>query len=421
MSLERELTLAGDWLPGYLDGIAGASRCRAAPKRCHLRGVETNDRAGTVTIRLTEPDPDFLHKLTLSFAYVLQGGGPRVVGPHSAPVGTGPYRTVRTTRRRFAALVRNERFVATDGRPAGFVDAVDVRFNTSSGQTARLDAALEGRADIASMPRLTQQRDRDRASRYPWRIVRSPIPHTELFFLNTSVPPFDDVRVRRALNFAIDRKRLVRTVGGPAVAEIACQLLPPGMPGREPRCPWTLDPRPGGGWRAPDLARARRLVAHSATRGMRVTVHVPPGLGSGPEIAAALRRLGYRAGVREYKEWDDYGQYVNDHVHKVQAGWSGWVADYLAPAGFLSELVTCAARPPAGSNHSQYCDARLDRDIALAAAGHQSWKPALDRIENQALTLPLWHGRTTAVTSERVGNVQSHTLNGLMLEGAWVQ
>ena len=119
-------------------------------------------------------------------------------------------------------------------------------------------------------------------------------------FLNVQQPPFDDVNVRRAINFAVDRAELVELYGGPQAAAATCQIVPTAFPGYSPYCPYTADPSRGGGWTAPDLERARRLVAASGRAGARVTVDVPHGerrrLGY---FVSLLRDLGFRARTRE--------------------------------------------------------------------------------------------------------------------------
>jgi ABC-type transport system substrate-binding protein len=57
------------------------------------------------------------------------------------------------------------------------------------------------------------------------RLRSNPQTATDFFFLNTRVPPFDDLRVRRAVNFAIDPDRIVKAYGGPRGARPICQLL----------------------------------------------------------------------------------------------------------------------------------------------------------------------------------------------------
>jgi peptide/nickel transport system substrate-binding protein len=92
--------------------------------------------------------------------------------------------------------------------------------------------------------------------RFPrqWHSLLSP--DTEWLQLNTNIPPFNDIRVRKALNFAIDRAAIVRMYGGRLTATPTCQLLPPSLPGYKPYCPYTRKPSADRRWRAPDLARA---------------------------------------------------------------------------------------------------------------------------------------------------------------------
>src|SRR5215472_6910073 len=89
-----------------------------------------------------------------------------------------------------------------------------------------------------------------------------------VLWLNTRVAPFTHIRVRRAVNYAVDRAEVARLVG--LDSRPTCQLLPPYVPGYERYCPYTLDPSADGAWRAPDLAKARGLIADSGTRGARI-------------------------------------------------------------------------------------------------------------------------------------------------------
>src|SRR5215212_8605903 len=122
-----------------------------------------------------------------------------------------------------------------------------------------------------------------------------------LVFLNVRTPPFDDVRVRRALNYAVDRGRFAEFMGTSQTHKPTCQMLPPGFQGYTPSCPFTVDPNPAGTWTGPDLARARRLVAASGTRGMKVEFwDARPFEQVGRFFRAVLRAIGYRATVRTF-------------------------------------------------------------------------------------------------------------------------
>ena len=115
--------------PPLYAGIVGARRCAA---RCDLSaGIETDEHARTITVHLTRPDADFLHKLTYQFAYVVPASTPaRRLGDRPPP-GTGPYRVAAWNSRSGGVLVRNPSFRSWSpvSRPAGFAEriAVDVR------------------------------------------------------------------------------------------------------------------------------------------------------------------------------------------------------------------------------------------------------------------------------------------------------
>ena len=77
--------------------------------------------------------------------------------------------------------------------------------------------------------------------------------------------PFTDLRVRQAINYAVDRARIAALLGEDS--QPACQILPVGLPGYRRYCPYTIDPNPAGVWHGPNLAKAERLIAASHTRG----------------------------------------------------------------------------------------------------------------------------------------------------------
>jgi ABC-type transport system substrate-binding protein len=433
-SLERLVTI------GFSDpyqGIIGAAKCRAGQgERCDLsEGIEVDDGARTITIRLTESDPEFLYKLAAPLASVVPAGTPlRTV--HAQPIpGTGPYRVASFDSDREIRLVRNESFRvwSPDARPDGYPD--EIRLHLTSDIEASLRAVENETADWITLvlPALSPERQRGLLTRYADRLHSDPAPFTLWWFLNTQVPPFDDLRVRRALNYATDRKAVPERTGG--FAETTCQILPPSFPGYRPYCPYTLDPNRAGTWTAPDLAKARALVAESGTAGMRVEVagfREPVALEISRYAVSLLRQLGYRSTLRLFPGEGEYFAYIADSRNKAQIGPAGWLADTLAASNFLQTLFTCASFVPKSAtnvNVFQYCDQGLDAKMREAAALQASnpvraselWAEVDHALVDQAVLVPWGTPRDRVLLSGRVGNYQNHPLWGTLLDQLWVQ
>ena len=128
------------------------------------------------------------------------------------------------------------------------------------------------------------------------QLYRAPALATVAIWLNTRRAPFDDLRVRRALEYATDRNHMIDLAGGPGLARAACQILPPNTEGYRRYCPFTTHPDATGAYHGPDLGEARRLVAASGTKGESISVwfyDIPIGVRNGKYIvsSAAQPRL----------------------------------------------------------------------------------------------------------------------------------
>src|SRR5206468_10987754 len=154
-------------------------------------------------------------------------------------------------------------------KPDGYPD--EMVWTIGPAVSQQIDMVLAGSADAMAGPpdRPDPERVDQLLAQYPAQ-VHSSVTGTLYLQMNTKTPPFDDVRVRRAVDFALDRNRMLQLLGGPAEAQITCQVLPPNTPGYQPYCPYTINPNPGGTWSGPDLATARDLVTASGAAGAKV-------------------------------------------------------------------------------------------------------------------------------------------------------
>jgi peptide/nickel transport system substrate-binding protein len=412
-------------------GIVGGAACLEDPEGCDLSGgIETSDEARTVTIHLTAPDPNFLNKLALPFASFVPAGSRIAVGDDQPPPGTGPYRIDTAEEGEALRLVRNRYFRvwANDARRDGYPD--EILINTGETDNKQVAAVLDGQADWARVP---SQRVRALATTHPGQVRSDPSLTTYFMFLNVHARPFDDPRVRRALNLATDRARLVDLVGGPLAAQPTCQMVAPNIFGYRPHCPYTVNPDPAGTWIAPDMARASQLVEASGTGGTKVVVRTFPGQKAiGRYFASLLRRLGYNSSLRVLED-EEYFATVSDSSIGAQIGPTVWFADIPVASTFVEQLFSCASFVPASpftnQNYSGLCEPRVDAAIAAAReaqgrdplAGGELWAAADSAVTETAAAVPFANLRSVALVSERVGNYQYHPLWGTLLDQLWVR
>jgi YVTN family beta-propeller protein len=422
--IERALLQSGSEFPKlvpYLAAIEGAGGClKKQATECDLtRGITTSPGSSTVTFHLSKPDPDFLLKLALP---------PYDAVPASTPLdarlplpATGPYKIVGWRRKGVVVLVRNPRFRvwSTEAQPPGYPDKIVERYRYTGAEAIR--AVERGRADITANgldqtwpPALAASL----RTRYSSQLYPAPQLSTLGLWLNTRLAPFNDVRVRRAFNLAVDRNRLAQINDG----AVACQFIPPNLSGYSFYCPYD----------GPDLTKARRLVSESGTKGQSITIwiyDIPAGHRNAEYLVAVLRSMGYKARVA-YVPHDGRLTWRPGR----QAGVQGWGAgDYPSTNNvFLSFL--CSSKASYG-NYPGLCDRQLDAQVARAqslettnpAAAAGAWRTADRMLTADAPWLPMKVFVSTDFVARRVGNYRycwlsgGSGMTGACLDQLWVR
>ncbi len=405
--------------------LVGVDACRKRPRSCDLsRGIQTDNATGTIVFHLLRPEAEFLSYL--AFLVPIPEGTPdRELGTRPVP-STGPYKIESYVPGRALTLVRNPYFRVRSraARPDGFPDEIEFRLAGPVGVTA----VERGRTDVAfasDQPKAIRMLE-DFKLRHASQVHVQAVQATVGIFLNTTKPPFDDVRVRRAVNYSVDRAAISASSGGREFAQVTCQPRPPGTVGFRRYCPYTAATSQTGEWKAPDLTRARRLVGASGTRGMRVTVWTYPGFWEPAAKGAvrALEELGYRASIGRAENLDAYIAKVTDvKTRGVQAGIFGW---WNVPRAASSLLASFRCSPPDGSF---LCDRRLDAQIARAQrvgaidpdAAVALWMGIERKIVDLAPWVPLFTPSGASFTSKRVGNYQDNPELGILFDQLWVR
>ena len=429
--LERQFSFGA--VPGYYEGIVGGSACLKHPKRCDLSaGIISDDATGTVTFHLAQADPDFLYKLALTFAAPAPPGTPdHAIERAPFLPGTGPYMISRVRPNKSVVVVRNPYFRQWSyaAQPAAYLSVI--RYEQVGSQNAPESAVMADRADLAL---LLSGNDRSLAVRYPARVYFGLAMGTKLAVLNTRPPPFTNIKARQAVNYAIDRDRIIQldqVAAGQATA--TCQMLPPDFPGHQSYCPYTTGARDGG-WHGPDMEKARRLVRESGTRNMSVTVLYNegdvPGKAPGSYLVRLLDELGYRASLHSVSDYQFNTDVTNPRT-KVQVGiGNGWGPDFPAPSSYFGPLLSCwSADKPGTINWAGFCDPHVDAlarqaeaaQLTDPAAARRLWAQADRIVTDQAPYVPLHTIGEAGFVSSRVGNYQQSPVYGPLLDQMWVR
>ena len=402
-SFRRIFRVVGPTAGSFYGGIVGAADCLAAPAACALPGVVADDAAGTLTIRLAKCDPDFLMKLALPHASILPSSAPDHDAGTVPLLGTGPYRFARYDPANGLRLERNPFFQAwnPEAQPAAIPDAVEYRFGLED--EAEVTQVENGQADwMFENPPL--DRLGELGADYAGQVHINPAMALWFMPMNIHEPPFDDSRVRRAVNMAVDRDAVVKLFGGPRLAAPSCQILPPGIAGYAPYCPFRHD-----------MAAAQALVRESGTAGTRVTLVIDTSAvqrAIGTYLLDVLQRLGFDARLRVLSGNLQF-TYIQNTDNHVQISLTPWYSDYPGATDFLPLLFGCASYHPGSDssiNFSGVCDPALDaRMQAVADSGNPSGWAAIDReITDRADFAVLFTPRYLDLTSRRVQGFVYH-------------
>ena len=419
--LLKALTVGGN--PEYYAGVIGGRNCIDHPASCDLSaGLITDNVTRSVTFNLVAPDPAFMDKLAW-LVYPVPPGTPATVSKVPVP-GTGPYMISAYQQGKRFTLSPNTFFWQWSfaAQPAGYPDVI--RFAKVTDGKAAANEVIQGRADVVRVfPASASVRD-DLAKRYPSQLKPQGRAQTVFEHLNTRMAPFNDVRARQALNYAVDRNRLVEIEGAIGRFDLTCQVLPPNFPSYRWYCPYTSGPA-NDGYHGPDLARANELVTLSGTRGMAVTVR---GLASGAGhalnlyFATVLRDLGYRVSLQELPDdFDFLGPFGQAQITSAP----GWSADFPDASQFYDNEFSCRS----GVGGTGYCNPKIERVAAEAhAAGltdpggaARLWTEVDRMVTDDAPVVSLGNNTGVWFVSERVGDYQSNALVGPLLSQIWVK
>jgi peptide/nickel transport system substrate-binding protein len=339
----------------YTD-IVGAEAF-AKTKQGGISGIEADDQSGKIVIHLTEASGVFEYLLGLTFAALVPANTPAEDETAQPPPATGPYVITDVRPGRSWEYARNPAWPSANADalpqlPGGHVNKIV--FRVQPNPTTQVNEVEQGKVDWMKNPPPPDLYSDVKRRFEGTQFREEPTISVYYFWMNTQRPPFDDVRVRRAVNYAIDPAALERIYAG--TIERTQQVLPPQMPGYSK---FVLYPH--------DMAKAKELMAQAEPADRQVTVwaiKLSPGDEAGEYFQQVLEQLGFQVNLKTVSGSDYFTLISNSSTPELDAGWSSWLLDYPHPNDYFGPQLAGESILPAGNtNMANFDDPAVNRKI----------------------------------------------------------
>jgi ABC-type transport system substrate-binding protein len=364
-----------------LDKIQGANEFIAGREKS-VSGIRVLNEH-TIVIKLEKPFGPFLSLLAMSTAYIVPEEEVARLGQDfgTHPVGSGPYTLAEWKHGQYLVLRARDEY--HDGRPK--LNGIHYRVIPED-----LTAVMEFEAGNLDVLQIPSSEYRRYTTDPAWRNFVHGKPGLNSYYLglNCTRQPFQDKRVRRAVNMAIDRERILNTLYEKR-GVLASGPIPPGL--------WKKNSfiRKQEAYEyAPE--KAREMLREAGAEGARIRIFIP----AEPEVLDIveviqnyLSKAGLRAEITQL-DWSAFKQAVNKG--EPDAFWLSWWADYPDPENFLFPLFHSASVGSAG-NRTRCLDKNLDQLIEKAQRTmneqerYRIYREAEDRIIRNAPWVFMWH------------------------------
>ncbi|GAA2515336.1 ABC transporter substrate-binding protein [Streptomyces longisporus] len=410
-----------DWLVGAAD-YQGPYKDKKG-----LSAIETPD-ARTIVFHLNKPEGEFPYLATQTQFTPVPKSKDTGTKYAQHPVSSGPYKVVKNENNGEHILLERNPYwsTATDAERKAYPDKVDVKSGldpsvinqrlSASQATDATSVTVDTNLGPAELAKVTG--DKELAS----RVGTGHFGQTDYIAFNPTVKPFNDVRVRQAISYAIDRSSVINAAGGSALAEAATTYLPDQKSfGYTP-----YDLFPAG--RTGNPAKAKELLAQAGYKnGLTVTLthSNAKNFETSPEIATAVQDALKQSGITvklQGLEDNDYSDKI--HNVKTEPGFflTHWGADWPSGGPFLApifdgrQIVKDGANFNTGLLNDKSVNAEIDAINKLTDldAAAKRWGALDKKIGEQALTVPLFHPVYKRLVGKDIRNVVISDWTGVL-------
>ncbi len=397
LSYHKTLLAGGE---GYTGPYGGA----------HLDSIATPDDK-TIVFQLNAPFGDWPWIVSMpAFSAVPQASDdPATYGEH--PVATGPYQVESLQQGTALTLSRNPNWSReTDEVRTAGPDKIVFKMSQDGGTAAQsligdlgeakdaFGAQSLGAAQLALVAKNPAAQE---------RVVTSPAGPLRYLAINTQRPALNDLAVRQAIEYAVDKKAFLIASGGEKAAQIATTLITPGIPGREE---FDLYPAPVEG----DVEKAKQLLAQAGHANdlnlTLLTANDDASLAQAQAIQQGLQRAGIGVTIKPV----DSNTYLSESSAaegNYDLNLASWQPDFPSPNANIQPLFHSSQIGNGGYNISHYASPEVDALIDEATAtvdpktAGQRWAAVDRRILEDAPVVPLGYMKQSFLAGSNVRNI----------------
>ena len=328
----------------FYEGIVGTKEF-ADGKADTISGIVADDASGAVTITLDKPNGTFTNVLGLTFAAPVPPTTPLDKdSTNTPPASSGPFMITKVDAPNSLIMERNPQFKTV--KDAGATEVADAQVDKitvtqNKNNSAQVTGVEQNQIDYMQSPP-----DADRLSevkaKFGDRFRLENSINTYYFWMNNKTAPFNDIRVRQAINYAIDPEALNRVFGGRL--HPTQQILPPGMPGYD-----EFKMFPG-----PDMNKAKALLAEANPADKDITVWTddePDRKRIGEYYHDLLNELGFNAQLKVIAGDVYFTTIGNLSTPDLDTGFADWFQDFPHPDDFFRPLLNGENILPTNNNN----------------------------------------------------------------------
>jgi len=314
----------------YTD-IIGAEQFEKT-KKGGISGIKVNEKTGEIVINLERPRGTFPNELALMFVAPIPQNTPPEDQSASPIPASGPYYIPKAQPGRSWEYLRNPYWAKDNGKqmteiPSGHMDKIEVEIqrNASTAVNDVESGKLAWMFDPPPTDRYQEVKEKYEGTQFK----PEPTISTYYFWMNSAQEPFNNKKVREAVNYAIDPAALERIYTGQIVG--TQQILPPGMPGYEK---FELFPH--------NMAKAKELMAEANPKKKDITVYTDsesPNNDAATYYQGVLKELGFNPELKILNPDNYFAIIGNISNPNLDTGFTDWFEDYPHPNDFFDILL----------------------------------------------------------------------------------